>query len=1172
MQTTLMGLAIALILALVAALVGPYFVDWNGYRGSFEAEASRIVGLNVRVAGDIDVRLLPTPSVRLAEIEIGPKGHASRLRARSLGIEFGLGPLLRGELRAVKMRLEGPEVSVGLNSLGQVDWPAMALSTETLSIDRLNIDGGRIVLTDALSGARIEIEKLNFTGSVRSLTGPFHGSGSFSAAGAVYAYRIAAGRAGADGTRVTLAIDDSERPLNAEFEGLLTFARNAPQFDGSLKLFRPAGAVQASGRVIAQEPWKLTGRVTATSQMALVEQLVFQYGPDERAATLSGTAEFRFGEHPRLESALAARQIDLDRLIATPELPRRPPLAAFQNFAELFSAALKPAVPSSVTISVDAVTLGGAVLQNVGADLRTDGSAWRLDKLEFRGPGFAQVKLSGRLDRSADGLGFAGALGVDANDPRALIAWLAGRNGLPAQIKPLRLRGELALGAGRIALDKLQASFDRGTIAGRLAYWWPNAAHPARLDAELTAGELDLDALLKSGTSALAGLSLEWPREVALGLDIERAQIAGFEARKVQTRLKFDAQGIAIERLSVADFGNATIDASGRLITTANPGGNITVDLDARDLGGVMALAERFAPTLAGPLRRLAATQNSAKLRLTLGLENTGRGSATGKLAIAGRIGVFRFDVTAGATGKPSDFILTDLPAMALTDVRVEAGLQSDDGNALLTLIGFDRLATPDARPARLSFAATGPLRRQWHIDGALAAGPIDAKAKGAIRLQRGTPVTVAFDRLSGTIGGSPMRGKLALTFADAPTIEGSIETDALDVPAAIATALGMPRHAAERPATLWPAEPFVPSNSDLTGRVEVKALRATITPTLTARQFRGVLRFGPSQFVFEDVAGELAGGRLDGRLALAADRDGITARARIAVTGADASAFSAAAASGPMIGRLSLQTEITAAGLSPAAFMGSIAGTGSITLENAQLAGLNPRVFDAVIRAVDLGIPTGADRIRDFVTSSLDTGSLPVKRAEAAIAIKNGRARIADLALRSGKTELSVTANVDLVNAELDAVMTLSGQPADGDTIRPTVFVMLKGPLFKPKRSVAADALATWLALRAVEQQSKRLDAVERPATATPQAQPAPDITSALPAPAVRPPAPEIDVDAISPAERAPPLPPAITILPAPRPRADSLIGPLLRKSSPRPAKQKAAPGRPLDLLGAQR
>ena len=251
-QTTLLGLAIALILALVTALVGPYFVDWNQYRSHFEAEASRIVGLNVRVAGDIDARLLPFPSVKLAGVEIGPTGQASRLRARSLDIEFGLGPLMRGELRAVEMRLAAPQVSLGLNSLGQIDWPAMALATETLSIDRLKIDDGRMVLTDAASDTRLVVEKLSFTGEVKSLTGPFRGSGSFSAAGTHYAYRVSAA---ASPTTVSRSVRArrSERPLNAELRAL-------SRLNALRRVRRCREIVSPGWRRAGERPWSRRSR------------------------------------------------------------------------------------------------------------------------------------------------------------------------------------------------------------------------------------------------------------------------------------------------------------------------------------------------------------------------------------------------------------------------------------------------------------------------------------------------------------------------------------------------------------------------------------------------------------------------------------------------------------------------------------------------------------------------------------------------------------------------------------------------------------------------------------------------------------------------------------------------------------------------------------------------
>ena len=73
MQTTLLTLAVAVILALVAALVGPFFIDWGSYRSLFEQEAGRLTGLDVRVRGQIDARLLPSPRLQLNDIQIGKR-------------------------------------------------------------------------------------------------------------------------------------------------------------------------------------------------------------------------------------------------------------------------------------------------------------------------------------------------------------------------------------------------------------------------------------------------------------------------------------------------------------------------------------------------------------------------------------------------------------------------------------------------------------------------------------------------------------------------------------------------------------------------------------------------------------------------------------------------------------------------------------------------------------------------------------------------------------------------------------------------------------------------------------------------------------------------------------------------------------------------------------------
>jgi len=138
-QTTLLGLAIAFILALVAALVGPHYVDWNRFRPQFEAEATRVIGLPVRVEGAIDARLLPAPSLRLRGVNVGARFDESNARVSQLDVEFSLSSLMRGDWRANELTLNGLAVDLGLDDSGRMEWasrPGM-FNFGALTVDRV---------------------------------------------------------------------------------------------------------------------------------------------------------------------------------------------------------------------------------------------------------------------------------------------------------------------------------------------------------------------------------------------------------------------------------------------------------------------------------------------------------------------------------------------------------------------------------------------------------------------------------------------------------------------------------------------------------------------------------------------------------------------------------------------------------------------------------------------------------------------------------------------------------------------------------------------------------------------------------------------------------------------------------------------------------------------------
>ena len=1216
MQTTLLAVAMAIILALVTALVGPLFIDWNSYRGEFETRASRLTGLDFRVTGAIDARLLPTPTITLQGVEFGRPDEGSRVRARLLRIEFALGAFARGEWRIADARLEGAEFSAGLDPSGRLAWPLpkLGFDLEAVSIARLQVQDARATLADAASVSRLVLEKLDFTGELRSLVGPVKGEGSFVIAGQRYPYRIASSRIGDDaGTKLRFMIDPIDQPLAAEADLSIWIERGMPRFDGNVQFARAVGRAPAGADSLIVEPWRVSSRVKGDSTAAVLEQIEFQYGPDDRAIRLKGGADLRLGRQPEFNGTLSSPQIDLDRVLALPETMRRRPLAAVKTLAESLLEASRLPIPAALNLNAESVTLGGATLVRLAAEVKADADGIDIKGLELRAPGMSQLRLSGRL---GPGVQFAGSAKLEASDPRAFAAWLGERSDEQSgSAGPLRFTGDVAVGVEAITIDQLKLDVDRMTVAGRLAYTWARHDRPARLEAALSAPEIDFDRVQAVAKAVLGDTAFDWPREGALSLKIARALVAGVEAKQAEVEMRGDANGFEIARLAVADFGGATLAVKGRIDAVArSPHGALTLDVDARALDGIVALVEKIAPATGEQLRRSAARLTPLTLRAALGLDPAAAGNTAAKLKLDGRAGTLRMQAEASAMG---DTVTRGIfAALAAAKLELNARLEGDDGGALIELAGLDRFLTAEKRPARLTLAAKGPLDGDLAVEAQFAAGTANIAGKGTVRLgeranaaaelnlkltnaslrvprpapagRPAEPLSVSLTaglalrdgmlrltEVTGTVAGASVRGQLALGLQQQPvSIDGDIEVGALDLPAAIGAAIGMPAQgeravasgASANASALWPAEPFEQPLPSLNGQVAVKAARVALTPKLAARDVRGTVQFGQGQLSLQDIEGGIAGGRVSAELTLLRRADGIGARTRVRLVGANAAEL--LPGDGSLSGRLTLDVTAEGTGMSPVALMGSLAGSGSFSLESAGLARIDPAAFDNIVRAVDQGLPIDAIRIRDRVDAALARGSLGITSAEGAISISEGQARVSNPTVRAQRADLAANGSVNLIDGALDARLILfaAGGAAAAAETRPEIGIVLRGPVDTPKRTTEVAALASWLALRAVEQQSKKLDVLEgrappvQPAATAPSGDP-----TAAKAPSAAKPKPAAPPAA---AERLSPLPAPIDVHPAATPRAPraqsgAAAPPPSQAQSPPPA-----PARPRSLL----
>lgn len=1139
MQTTLLGLAIAIILALVAALVGPLLLDWGKHRTLFEAEASRLIGVNVRVTGGIDARLLPSPRLMLHDIQIGDGSET--IRARSLGVEFALGSLMRGEWRAAELHLVGPQVRLGLDSSGRLQAPnlAMTFKPDELSIDRLSIEDGTVLLADAASGTGLTLERVWFNGEARSLVGPVKGEGAVTVAGALYPYRLALGRVSEGGTlRLHLNVDPTDHPLNFEADGTLAVAGNTPGFDGTFGLTRPVGIGlrrpgPAAGDVT--QPWRVGGKIKATAQSALMQDVGFQYGSEEQGFRLTGVADFKFGKRPQFSGVLSGRQIDVDRAVSGGGGGKQAPAAVIRQLLALGTGAFRTSMPVQLGIGIDQVTLGGNGLQNLRGDITSSASGWSLDRLEFRAPGLTQVRLSGRLAVGNDGVAFSGPAQIDSSDPKALALWLEGRGDTTqGDLRPLSLHGDVTLASDRIAVEQLKAEFDRRSVTGRLGYRLASADRPAKLDAELKAPQLDIDAALGFGRALLAGSTLERPREMTLAIEIGRASFSGVDAGNARVSMHMDPDGLQVDRLTIGDIGGGSFSAAGRIETKGNvPRGSFAVDLETMKAGAIAAIAEKVVPVGIASAVRILERVGRAKLHGTLDVTGDDKSATDVRMAVTGMLDELRLDVRARASGDRQSHSVSVVEMNATVDAtagslvkfaKLDEVVASGNGPAQLKAslkgpvggdLTFDVQVAGEGLAAKLvgkgKVPATGRIQgdalvevREAHLkpprpgQGAAGAGQLPFRMSSRVALAAGA---LTFDDFDAKLGASTIHGRFRIDDASPRRVEGALDANVVDGGGLLAIAIGLPRAVKDRSGWSWSSEPFSPGLlGRFAGEIAFRFGRVELLPNVNGRDLRGMVRFGGDSIAL-DSTGEMAGGKLAGIVTFRNVQDGLEAHVKMSLAGADAAALYSGGARPPVTGLLNLSLEGEAIGLSAVALVGSAKGSGKIELTDAQLAGLDPRTFDAVTRAVDQGLVIEQSHIADVVRKSISSGHLSVGRAESALTISAGQIRLRKTAFDSKDAALSVAGAFDLTDGLVDARLVLSGQ-SEVAGARPDIFIALKGPMPDVSYSVDVSALTGWLTLRAVESQTRRLRAIE-PVQPHPTARPAPKVNPAPPLPA---------------------------------------------------------------------
>jgi large subunit ribosomal protein L24 len=254
------------------------------------------------------------------------------------------------------------------------------------------------------------------------------------------------------------------------------------------------------------------------------------------------------------------------------------------------------------------------------------------------------------------------------------------------------------------------------------------------------------------------------------------------------------------------------------------------------------------------------------------------------------------------------------------------------------------------------------------------------------------------------------------------------------------------------------------------------------------------------------------------------------------------------------------MQLTLTSRGRSAQALTGALSGSGSVTLESARIAGLDPRAFEVAVRASDSGQAKDDARLKQIVEPALLAGALSVGAAQIPFTIRDGRLRVGATALDANGVRATVSGGYDIPADQADIRAALALTVVGPATGRPEIQLFAAGTPDALTRSVDVAALSSWLSVRAIDHETRRLDAIERG-----EPPPPPPAPLLLPPPADAQPLPE----ATAPSEpltqvpvpgRDPRRPPAKPKAAAPRPAPPP---PLATAPAPAPvtSQQQAAP-----------
>jgi hypothetical protein len=1102
LRDSLTALAALVILVFVAALAIPPFVDWEERRLDLEAALSGAAGVPVETRGDIDLRLLPSPRLRVDGLTIGvPDGNAPSVVAQGVVAEMELTALLSGQIRfrsiaigQADLRLPMVDGALSLPALTRDGTDALgALALDDLAITSLSVT----TITPELGAMRRAL-LANLRLGAPSLAGPWRVEG-------VYAgdrFRLSAGRLDETLSMQLRLVGGADAPLRYDIDGRLQFVPESAGMrpdlsgEGRLSLLPPD-----SSETVALEPLVLSGAFASEGAGFALSDLRVELGDPALGSQLEGEGFLRLDD-PRISLDLAGRRLALDAILAGPR---------GGLFMDWLSASGPGAGLPPVDLSLALGSVGYAREELLDVALRAilEDGVLQVLRGAISLPGEARLSYAGDIDLSRLDR-FSGDVTLTAENSERLARYLP-RLGLDGPWigllsgPPVDVTGHVTLDEQGFRVSRLAFQAGESLIQGDLVYRAPEIGRRGRVEADIRADGIDLGDLppLDAFTQAAADADL------VVAVSADDVRYGEETGGRIRARLRSEGETIVVDALEISGLAGAQAEVSGRI--TPDGAGLITGRLQARRAAPLLTLIGRFQQD--GLLAMTPGFVRNGALDLMLSIDRLPpeRGLDAGalRMTLEGDVAGGPFSATASTLGgriEEFELLLSTRDTRDWVDLDHEAITgRPSTVSAQMRRSGPDRYAgSISGEMAGLRFRTTRALsidaitREIWDGEVHLATADIrpavalfmlgDAgldAMDGQMRVSLSREPGASRLDLDGRIGGETLRGRLLLPGEGG--VSGALQTSRLTLPAMIdilLTNTGAAAIAGEG----WSDEPFRPVSLNLRrGEITIEADVIALGRGLALADGRLDLAPLSDGLALRNLEGRLGTGRIGGDVSLRLSPEG-----RLAVVGdVDFSGLSSNlfGASPDFEAVLTGALDFGGSGSSPAALVADLSGGGTLLLEDIEIARMAPGAITGGLEsALQEDDPLGGRTLLGYVERALDAGAFRYPLAQAPTTIVGGALRMEPLRLGDpalGEESWSGVLAIDLATGSLDmrGVMRASEGPSGWTGAPPQIDLGWTGSWEAPRRVVDVGPLTNGVAQIVLQRELDRIEAFEREA-----------------------------------------------------------------------------------------